>query len=103
MLNVYFTIQQLRRGVPIDSQVMLVKHRKLADRANAFCDVLVDFADRVSRDTNSAFAPYHSEFAVLVGNASAKDIKGASAMAGDKVLIVSFIEGEECEVARRAY
>lgn len=103
MLNVYFTIQQMRRGFPLNSQVMLIKHRKLADRPNAFCDVLVDFADRVNRESNKVFAPYHDAFAALVGNASAKGSGGASAMVGDVVLVVSFLEGEECEVARRAY
>lgn len=103
MLNVYFTVQTLRRGLPLSSSVKLIKHRKLADRSEAFSDVLNTFADQATLGGDDVFRPYLSEFATLLGTTSAKGKTGASAMVGDVVLIVSYLEGEECEVARRAY
>lgn len=103
MLNVYFTIQKMHRGTPQESTVKLVKHRRLCSRAEAFADVLNTFGDQVSLNETNKFRQFMSEFATLLGQASAQGQKGAAAMVGDTLLCVSTLEGEECEVAHRGY
>ena len=102
MLNVYFTIQRLHRGLPISSTVVLIKHRELCTRSEAFVKVLDRFGDSVLLGSNQRFRPFVNEFATLLGSASAKDSKGAASLSGDYLLSVTLLEGEACERALNA-
>lgn len=103
MLNVYFTVQKMNRGLPQQTNVMMIRHRKVESRQGAFADVLVQFGEKMRTHCNMPFEPYQTAFATLLGQASAKDSTGASAVVDGKVLIVSVLEGEQCEVAGRGY